>query len=474
MFRSLHTRFALSHTLPILVFVPLLGLLLLYQLERRFFLDYLARDLADEGKVIAEFTQLIDQIWFDPAFARALQNDLQSRVPDASVEILNRDARLLASPFASDSNRIGDIIQSATIEQALKGQASWAVDATASGDERLIDVAVPVIDDNDQVIGIIRLFRRLTDIQDRLNELRWLVLITLATSGVITLAIGLLLARSLSIPLLRLQEFVTHFTPEKKPEALPENGPYEVAMLATAFNRMSSRLFDLERTRKLLLAGIVHELGRPLGSIRMAAQTITSSSDNATLTSELSQGIKTQVDALSLHLNDLALLGEMDIHTLQLDRHPTDLNELVTAQVQQFQSLASQKQQILSLEIDPALPILEVDARRIEQIVGNLLHNACKYTPEHGKITLTTRLEDQQALITVGDNGAGIAHGEEERIFEFFYRNPAQRKIHQGMGIGLALARQLAEAHGGTLSVQSIFPHGSLFVLHLPISINSA
>ena len=77
MFRSLHTRLALSHTLPILIFVPLLGLLLLYQLERRFYLDYLARDLADEGRVIAEFTRLIDQIWFSPTLAQSLQNDLQ-------------------------------------------------------------------------------------------------------------------------------------------------------------------------------------------------------------------------------------------------------------------------------------------------------------------------------------------------------------------------------------------------------------
>lgn len=474
MFRSLHTRLALSHTLPILIFVPLLGLLLLYQLERRFYLDYLARDLADEGRVIAEFTRLIDQIWFSPTLAQSLQNDLQLRVPDASIELLNGDGRLLASPFPSDDNQIGNVIQSSTVDQALNGEASWTIDTNVSGDGRLIDVAVPVLDDGGRVIGIIRLFRRLTDVQKRLNELRSLVLITLTIAGSITLALGLLLARSLSMPLSRLQDFAVHFIPGHQPVPLPEDGPQEIATLAGALNRMSSRLYDLEHTRKLLLAGIVHELGRPLGSIKMAAQAISSSAADSALTSELAQGVETQINTLRLHINDLALLGEMDIQSLQIHLAPTDINELIGEQYQQFLPLAHQKRQTLSLDLDPALPILQVDGHRMEQIIGNLIHNACKYTPEQGEITLSTKKGDQEAIISVLDNGEGIVFGEEKRIFEFFYRNPTHRKIHQGMGIGLALARQLAEAHQGKLSVENNSPTGSIFTLRLPLPINSA
>ena len=169
MFRSLRTRLVLSHTLPILVFVPLLGLWLLYQLEHHFVLDSLARDLADEGQVIAELTRRNAQNWTDPAQAQALLIELQVHEPNASLELLNGEARLLASPFPSDSNRIGDIIRAVVLDNALQGKVSWTIDAGVNGNARLIDVAVPVRDEVGQVIGIIRLFHRLTDVQDRLN-----------------------------------------------------------------------------------------------------------------------------------------------------------------------------------------------------------------------------------------------------------------------------------------------------------------
>ena len=116
------------------------------------------------------------------------------------------------------------------------------------------------------------------------------------------------------------------------------------------------------------------------------------------------------------------------------------------------------------------MPIIEGDPHRLGQIVGNLLHNACKYTSEQGKITVTTTTENQRVVLCVSDTGPGIVPGEEERIFEFFYRNPALRKIHQGMGIGLAVARQLAEAHGGTLTVAQKPGSGATFCLRLPLS----
>ena len=470
MFRSLRTRLVLSHTLPILVFVPLLGLWLLYQLEHHFVLDSLARDLADEGQVIAELTRRNAQTWTDPAQAQTLLTQLQGHESDASLELLNGEARLLASPFPSDSNRIGDIIRAVVLDNALQGKVSWTIDAGVNGNARLIDVAVPVRDEMGQVIGIIRLFHRLTDVQDRLNALRQVVLITLAIGGAITVGFGWLLARSLALPLVRLQHFATTFTPDHKPEQLPESGPQEIVMLAAALNQMSNRLFELEKTRKLLLAGIVHELGRPLGSIKMAAQTIASSLDDPVLTQELAQGIDTQINSLRLRIDDLALLGEMELQGLLIERQALDINELVIEQCHQFMALAAQKRQTISLDIAPALPIIQADLHRLEQIVGNLLHNACKYTPEQGKIFVTTTAQNQQVAICISDNGPGIAPSEQTRIFELFYRNPAQRKIHQGMGIGLALARQLAEAHGGTLSVTSKPGAGATFCLYLPLA----
>jgi signal transduction histidine kinase len=112
--------------------------------------------------------------------------------------------------------------------------------------------------------------------------------------------------------------------------------------------------------------------------------------------------------------------------------------------------------------------------------MDNLLHNALKYTLAGGQVTVTARLapahngDTPQILVEVSDTGPGIAPSEQEHIFDFFYRSPAQRRIHQGMGIGLALARQLALRHGGDLSVTSAEGEGSTFTLRLPVQFASA
>jgi signal transduction histidine kinase len=132
------------------------------------------------------------------------------------------------------------------------------------------------------------------------------------------------------------------------------------------------------------------------------------------------------------------------------------------------------------------LPLIICDAKRVDLIVDNLIHNSLKYTPAGGTVQVacfpepapppagetptgeTHNNEPASVLITVHDDGPGIAQEEQERIFQLFYRSPAQQRRHQGMGIGLALARQLAEAHGGTLTVQSEESMGATFTLRLP------
>lgn len=106
---------------------------------------------------------------------------------------------------------------------------------------------------------------------------------------------------------------------------------------------------------------------------------------------------------------------------------------------------------------------------RLGQIVGNLLDNAIKYTPHAGEIRVRVRAEASSVQVLVGDSGPGIDPSEHERIFDFLYRSPHQERVREGMGIGLALSRRLAEAHGGTLTVQNDTDGpGALFVLSLP------
>src|SRR5690606_3014284 len=129
------------------------------------------------------------------------------------------------------------------------------------------------------VVGVVRLSNSLEEIRRRVAPLRFLFWITLGAGAGLSVLLGLVLAQSLAAPLQRLATAVAGFTPTSPPQPVPETGPTEVRTLAASFTRMGRRLYDLEQSRMVLLTGIVHELGRPLGAIKAAAQTIRGSQD---------------------------------------------------------------------------------------------------------------------------------------------------------------------------------------------------
>jgi signal transduction histidine kinase len=137
-------------------------------------------------------------------------------------------------------------------------------------------------------------------------------------------------------------------------------------------------------------------------------------------------------------------------------------------------ALAEQKSISVHLQVGSGVPLVCGDPVNVGRILGNLLSNAVKYTPAHGQVAVHVASEMRQGeqpwgvRVSVADSGPGIAAGEEERIFAPFYRSPSRRHAEEGMGLGLAIARRLAMAHGGDLAVASTSGRGATFVLRLP------
>jgi signal transduction histidine kinase len=118
--------------------------------------------------------------------------------------------------------------------------------------------------------------------------------------------------------------------------------------------------------------------------------------------------------------------------------------------------------------IPPDLPTLKLDPDRMAQAIGNLLSNAVKYTPADGNVSVTAGWNDEQVWIQVDDTGPGIVLEEQERIFEPFYRGRQARRFPQGLGLGLTIARDVVNAHGGRLDLTSTPGEGSRFTIRLP------
>jgi two-component system sensor histidine kinase VicK len=179
--------------------------------------------------------------------------------------------------------------------------------------------------------------------------------------------------------------------------------------------------------------------------------------------------IRTEARRLAALLNDLLDLQRVEQEALDLRNEEVDLNELLATQV----TLYSAQSDAHELKFEPTEEALTVrgDRDRLAQVIGNLLSNAIKYSPEGGVVDVTTTLIGDEAWVWVRDEGLGIPGGHQEQIFTKFFRGDVGRELGiAGTGLGLVLARQIIEAHGGEIGFDSESGRGSTFWLQLPAS----
>ncbi|MEZ4617528.1 MAG: ATP-binding protein [Caldilineaceae bacterium] len=215
-------------------------------------------------------------------------------------------------------------------------------------------------------------------------------------------------------------------------------------------------------------------MGRPVGAIKLATQYLGRYyAEDPALTASMIDDIDEQTDQIQVLLDDLVLLARSAEDHFELALEPVEVVPILTAQLTRFIRKVEDKGIVLVQELAPNLPTLLLDPKRFTQILNNLLDNAGKYTPAGGRVTVSaqvmTSAEKPVLAIAIQDNGPGIAPEEQEKIFQFFYRSPDHAGIHQGIGIGLALARQLAEAQGGVLEVDGSPGRGATFTLRFPL-----
>jgi len=474
MFHKLHTRLIISHTLPILILLPAIAFVFLYLLESRHSIGDLADQLAGQGTLIIQIAPA--EVWKDPIKAAQVIDQVKSNIP-SRIMLLDATGHLLASSLDTDKDRIGQMIDFATVRQAVNGQTNWLVDYSPFMRTRILDMATPLLDENNRVVGIVRLSYDVTTIEQRTVPLTWLIGITFVAGTALALLLGIGLARSLNAPLMHLTQAVSVLTPGSHVQDLPENGPYEVKTVARSYNSMAHRLHELELTRRQLIANVVHELGTPLGAIKAAVEALRNGAvSDQTLAGELALGMNCQVDQIGLLIDDLALLGESEIKPISLDREWCNLEELIQVECHSYAYLVKQKRISLAYNIKVDLPRVFADKRRLTQILANLVHNAYKYSPPGSSITvsgdvlLKTDKTPSHVIVEVADTGPGISIEDQEKIFDLLYRSPRERNLHKGMGIGLALSKRLAESHSGSLTVNSILGQGATFKLTLPLS----
>jgi signal transduction histidine kinase len=469
MLHSLRNRLILSHILPILITIPFMGVALVYVLESQFIFPQLQEDLAGVAGLLAEITHNQVDLWEDPNYAENILKHLQPRLA-TRVMLLTPDGDLIASSDPADSSRQGQKLQIPGLDKVQQGQVVEQTIRSQSFGGRILDVLAPVYGNDNQLLGILRMSYHYDTIPEELLHLRYLIAATLFGSLIIGAVLGSILALNISTPLQRVTQAIYDLARGDRQQQLPEAGPDEINTLVRAVKYLDARLHNLETARHQLLANLVHEIGRPLGALRSGLQALTrGAKQNPELLDELLEGMNEEASQLQRLLDDLAHLHEQVLGTLELNRQPVALSEWLPMILRPWQEVASSKRLEWQLSIPPNLPVIQVDPIRLDQVFGNLVANAIKYTSAGGKISVfASEGEDDTVVIRVSDTGPGIAPEELEKIFEPFYRGEQKRRIKQGLGLGLSIAHDLIVAHGGQIEVDSTPGLGSNFIVKIP------
>jgi signal transduction histidine kinase len=466
--RSLRARFILSHVLPILLIVPFVGTLLVYLLETQILLTDLTTRLTEEAALIAETISANPNLVRDETTAGEYVARLDF-VLEGEVILLQSDGSLLASSAGESGFQPDKVFQLDGLEKALAGEQSVTV--THGWFQQKGEVLIPIKGLNEKLIGIVGIAHAVEGVASRFERLRWLVLVILGIELLLGFLIGLLLALRLERPIERAANAVIEIAAGDYIEPIPESGPKDIQRLSASINSLSERLRILEESRRNLLANIVHELGRPLGAILAAIHVLRQKAgEEPEIRDELLAGIENEIQRMQPLLDDLAQLHGQVLGNLQLDQKPVALNDWLPPLLLPWRAAAREKDLEWTATLSPNLPTVSLDADRMAQVVGNLLSNAIKYTPEGGSVSVTVSADQMEVRIRVSDTGPGINPEERERIFEPFFRSQQQHRFPQGLGLGLTIARDIVEAHGGHLELNSSPGEGSQFTIYLPLT----
>ena len=242
----------------------------------------------------------------------------------------------------------------------------------------------------------------------------------------------------------------------------------EIGDLSRTFNAMAEGLETAEMRRRALVADVAHELRTPLSNIQGYLEAVKDGVLEAN--EETIDTIYRQARQLSRLVEDLRLLALAEAGALRLELSEVSMDRLLMESADAFLPRAASRGLSYDFRIADDVPSVMADRARIEQMIGNLIENAITHSPDGGVVTLSCEpSEDGGARVTVADNGPGIPSGEVDLVFERFYRvDPSRSRATGGAGLGLTIARQLIEAHRGSIRLESAEGEGSRFIFEFP------
>lgn len=281
-------------------------------------------------------------------------------------------------------------------------------------------------------------------------------------AGVVALVVGLFLARRATAPVRALTDAARGVASGDRSQRVSFDGTDEFGEMAQTFNLMADTIEEEDRLRRAFAADVAHELRTPLAILRSEIEAL--QDGVAKVTPGALGSLHEETLRLSRLVADLETLARADAAGFSLERRIVDLADVVAGAVREYRGPLEAGG--ITVETNFGEVGVEADAARLQQVVGNLLSNALKFTPQGGRVTVSTAVEGPSAELRISDTGQGIPPEELPHVFDRFFRGRGARAA--GSGVGLTVVRELVRAHGGDVHVASEPGQGTTFTVRLP------
>lgn len=464
-FYSIRFRLTASFLVIILAVMIIISLFLYSTLER-YYMNNFADSLERSGFLASDFVvgQMRGQI--DSVRLSNLAENM-SRQSQARVIFTDKQGVVVG-----DSIRVGGLLnqnlEHEIVSRALNGDVSSNIGYSERINQQVLQMAVPVREADDTVVGVVFLSASLEEINQIMSDIgRFLLLATLLAMLVVGGG-SVVLARRFTGPLEELTAAAKKMAEGKLDQHIEFSSSDEIGRLAEQFNDMANRLNYYTSNLKKFAADVAHEVRTPLTTMGLLTKALKEHEMEPEQRKEFIGDLDNELERLTALVNDLLELSKLEKDITEHEE--LSLNLLLENIIGENQFRFARA----GLNLTEEMPEEEIIARaaplQLRQVVGNLLDNALNYTPPGGTVHVLLSHDDKNALVSVEDTGIGIPEEDLKYIFERFFRvERARSRARGGTGLGLAIVSEIIAKHGGKVWVESVEGKGSTFYFSLPL-----
>ncbi|WP_426354799.1 sensor histidine kinase [Exiguobacterium sp. R-39] len=359
-------------------------------------------------------------------------------------------------------------LTNADIEQLRNGETIVSSRTHPIEGTDILMTGFPIIENN-RLVGTLILYLELGQISEPFRPLRLMIFFMIGLIVLNLVIFGRQIIDTIIRPLIDMKRASTVYAQGDFAYRIPIQSDDEIGELAETLNKMAESLGEVDEQRKEFLANVSHELRTPLSYIRGYTEMMQDKALDEKTRDQYYQIIERETERLQRLVNDLLDLAQLERDSYPMTKQPLVFSQVLEDVVYRMEPIAKAKGVSIVTDFDPSQIVLG-DNDRLEQVIGNLLDNALRYTPASRHIYLSTKTEGDHTVCTIRDEGEGIPPEHLERLTKRFYRvDKSRTRKDGGTGLGLAITKHIIDRHDGTISFESALGQGTTVLITLPL-----